>query len=279
MRHYDYAILRLIPDASRGEVVNVGMVVFRDRDVDVRVTPSLTKARALSAWVNPEHLRQLPEAIPPAIVHLPTRELQMFALQGLFQPVTVDEQLGRFIAGNADDYEARVQETLAAYVVPEPRTNRQLSTPTSRLHKDLREWFRRHGLLAASAEAIATHRVVPRYPIAPTAGIYAEFAIKNGVYRITETVDFRVKDLDSRKGNEAAAKAVALIEARAALGKETTRYAIVAARDYSRVQASLNLLGRHAEHVLIRDSAEDMNFYAQVISKAAQVPELAFEDS
>ena len=62
-----------------------------------------------------------------------------------------------------------------------------------------------------------------------------------------------------------------LIEAKAALGTDTERYAIVAAHDYARVQAQINLLGRHANHVLMRDSCDDMNFYVSTIARAANL--------
>ena len=275
-RSHDYAILRLIPDAARGEVVNIGVAVFTDHGIDVRLTPNLNKARALSAWVDVDSLRQLPQAIAASCGNLQSRDMQIFTLRGLFSPVTIDEALGRFVSRSADEYEARIAETLAAYVLPEAKITRRVSVSTSRLHHDLREWFRRHQLLAKDAEAIAKNKVVQRYPIAPNAGVYAEFALKNGVYRITETVDFRVKDVGSHKSNEAAAKAITLFEAKAALGHDTQRFAVVAARDYAAIQAQIDLLGRHADHVLIRDSAEDMNFYASTIARAAKVPELDF---
>lgn len=274
---YDYAILRLIPDASRGESVNVGLVVFGPDGIDVRLTPILQKARALSAWVDVEHLRQLQEAIPAALNKIADRELQLFTLRSLFQPVTIDDDIGRFVVGISHEYEARITETMAAFVLPEPRTRRAAGQIVNRLHSDLKEWFRRHQLLGLNAEALHKHKIVTNYPIAPTAGIYAEFALKNGVYRITETIDFRVKDVDSRKSNEAAAKAMTLMEAKAALGTDTQRFAILAATDYAKIQAQINLLSRHADHVLMRDSAEDMDFYAKTVAKAAKVPELAWQ--
>lgn len=272
-QRYDYTLLRLIPDASRGEVVNIGLAVFRPDGVDVRITPNLNKARALSAWVNPEHLRSLPEAIPTAINKLPSLEMKLFALQGLFAPVTIDGINGAFFASHVDDYEHQVDSTMSAYITPEPRHQRIHRIGASRLHTDLRTWFLRNQLLGKASEEIARHKIIQNYPVNSSAGIFAEFALKNGVYRITETVDFRVKDVGSHKSNEAAAKAMTLIEAKAALGNDTERYAIIAAHDYAHVQAQINLLGRHASHVLMRDSADDMAFYTRTIAKAANLPQ------
>lgn len=271
---YDYSILRLIPDASRGEVVNIGLVVFGEHGADVRMLNNLSKARALSSWVNPEHLRQLQSAIPKALGLVNSREMQLFTLQGLFAPATIDGINGHFFASHPDEYESQVEATLSAYVSPEPKAQLRTRSSASRLHGDLRAWFAKNQLLGKNHEAIREHKIVANYPVNTSSGIYAEFALKNGVYRITETIDFRVKDIGSHKTNEAAAKAITLIESRASLGNDTTRYVIAAANDYARIQAQINLLGRHSDHVLMRDSAEDMAFYANEIAKAANLAQL-----
>lgn len=271
---YEYTILRLIPDASRGEVVNIGVVIFGENGADVRLLNNLYKARALSSWVSQDHLRQLQTAIPNALSSVSGRDMQLFTLQGLFSPVTVDGMSGSFFASNLDEYESQVEATMSAYVASEPKARRTARIGASRLHSDLRQWFMLNQLLGKSPDAIGQHKIIANYPINTGSGIYAEFALKNGVYRITETIDFRVKDINSHKTNEAAAKAMTLIESRAALGSDTARYVIAAANDYARIQAQINLLGRHSDHVLMRDSAEDMAFYANEIAKAANLSQL-----
>lgn len=278
-KHYEFAVLKLKPDESRGEVVNVGLVLFKPSGVDIRMSPSLAKARALSAYVCVEHLRTLPQSAAPVLDKIARRDLQLMALESLFRPVTIEGDLGVLSADNEDDYEARVQQIMDGYVMPEARVRKRQASYSSRLHTDLRDWFRRAGLLSSGPDSIRENKVVTNYPITPAAGVYAEFAIKNGDYRITETVDFRVKDIDSRKANESAAKAIALIEAKASLGSGTKRYAIVAAQDYLRVQSHINLLARHAEHVLVRDSHEDMAFYANMVAKATHIPHLELLDA
>ncbi len=56
-RTYDFAVLRLEPDAVRGEVVNVGLVIFNETGVDVRVGEVLTRARALHRDFGPEAIK------------------------------------------------------------------------------------------------------------------------------------------------------------------------------------------------------------------------------
>ncbi|WP_410706222.1 DUF3037 domain-containing protein [Bradyrhizobium sp. BWC-3-1] len=45
---FDFAVLRLVPDNARGESVNLGVVVFRDGEIDVRLGKVLTRARMVS---------------------------------------------------------------------------------------------------------------------------------------------------------------------------------------------------------------------------------------
>ena len=52
---YDYAILRVSPDARRGESVNVGVAVFLPHRLDVRILPSLAKVAALAPGFELDH--------------------------------------------------------------------------------------------------------------------------------------------------------------------------------------------------------------------------------
>jgi hypothetical protein len=45
---YQYSILTAIPDARRGERVNVGIVVFREGKADVRFVQAAFKLKALT---------------------------------------------------------------------------------------------------------------------------------------------------------------------------------------------------------------------------------------
>jgi len=57
-RSYSFAVLRLAPDPARGEAVNLGIVVFRDEDVDVRLGEVMTRARALYPEASADQLHE-----------------------------------------------------------------------------------------------------------------------------------------------------------------------------------------------------------------------------
>ena len=57
-RSYSFAVLRLAPDPARGEAVNLGIVVFRESEVDVRIGEVITRARLLYPEATAERLHE-----------------------------------------------------------------------------------------------------------------------------------------------------------------------------------------------------------------------------
>jgi hypothetical protein len=53
-RSYEFAVLRLMPDPARGEMINLGIVVFRERDIDIRIGEVISRARLLYPDMTPE---------------------------------------------------------------------------------------------------------------------------------------------------------------------------------------------------------------------------------
>src|SRR4051812_14968112 len=99
-RTYDFAVLRLEPDAARGEVVNVGLVIFNEAGVDVRIGEVLTRARALHRDFGPEALESavafLEKAgsvpLPPAERHRTLSRIGLFKLGELGYFTVGDER-------------------------------------------------------------------------------------------------------------------------------------------------------------------------------------------
>jgi hypothetical protein len=56
---YKFAIVRLSPNDARDERLNIGIVIFSDAGVDVRVARRIDKVRAMSAAVDPETISHL----------------------------------------------------------------------------------------------------------------------------------------------------------------------------------------------------------------------------
>ena len=62
-QYYKFAIIRFAPDDTRDERLNIGIVIFTDTGVDIRMPLSLKKIRALSPAIDTVILRELMENI------------------------------------------------------------------------------------------------------------------------------------------------------------------------------------------------------------------------
>jgi hypothetical protein len=148
-------------------------------------------------------------------------------------------------------------------------TKRRLRDPqSSRLHTELRQVFRQAKILGTKPGDIAKHLVVPNFPIDPDVGLFAEFALRNGQLHITETVDFRLSTLSSKR-QEAQAKTLLLVQALERVGsKDLKRYVVVTGAS-PQAQASMNLLERHADDFIVRESEQDWRRYVDAMHRAA----------
>ena len=156
---YSFAIVRLGTNDARDERLNVGLVVFHDEKLDVRVGRRVEKVRALSAGVEVATLRDLISNlahVDEALQHerpleIAERHAQIRALG----PLSLSS-LGTFIAENGTDYEARVSSILGAMVdvEPAPRVAREkrskLLTQVKRIFREERRRTRIYPRIALS---------------------------------------------------------------------------------------------------------------------------------
>lgn len=273
---YDYTVLRLVPDASRGERINIGIAVYRpDSTVDLHITPHLNKVRALGGAIDLNYLRQLPASTAPMLNKLQDRALQKHFLENFLGMVKADSALGGFAASSVSEYSARIKLVLDSLVTPMAAPSGARSR--SKLHFQLKSWFDGAKLLGSQAEDVYRHKIVTRYPISATDQLYAEFAMKNGVFHVIETLDFRgVKNpRPASKFKEATMKAIVMDQASDTLGSDTRKYAVVAANDYQQLGSAINILGKYSDDVLHFESTEDMNYLIKKIAEATHRQELA----
>jgi len=135
-------------------------------------------------------------------------------------------------------------------------------------------------VLAKDPKEVRKHRIVTDYPIDARTGLFAEFAVKNGVFHIMETVDYRsAMAAATVKFYETGAKALVLSEAKDKLGSGTKRYVIYSARpeDKSTIKKNLALLDNHADHVLNYESSKDLATFGSLVKKATRADELALQ--
>jgi len=274
-RTYDFAVLRLAPDAARGEVVNVGLVIFKEDGVDVRVGDVLTRARAVYRDFGTEALDDtvafMKEAgavsLPAADRHRVLSRIGLFALG----------DLGYFTVSDTpnETYEDNVARLLEIFVATPRRKRAPLRA--SRLMTEVRHMFREHKLLAAvgDAAAINEHKIVPEWPIPSHPILKVDLALKNGIMRVAQVCDLSA-------GSEANlppavmaglfAMEVAKVDAQA----EKRVFAYRAEKGSKRVDEVLKLADLQATEIIdLGNPAESKKFYGDWISAAEQAQNAA----
>ena len=269
---FEYAVLRLTPDPTRGERVNIGIAVFLPDRVDVRLAPSLLKVRALDGRVELDRLYELPSLVEKWTAADQTTEARHQALLALGLVETT--QRGWFRPGPDADYERQVARLMATMVTPPPRPRRR-DLPDTGLERALKEHFARRQLLGQQIEDIDRHRIIHRYPVALDENLYADFAIKNGAWQVTATLDLRAKPeaIRTEKFKQAAVKAVTLDRATRRL-KGCTPLVVYAAEPAAieLTQHHINLLSEYAERVYNFLDPEDARAYLGRMEQAAGAP-------
>lgn len=261
---FEYAILRVIPDARRGESVNIGLVVFADPGVDVRILPSLAKVTALNGQVDLAKLRELPETLSEWTTGVTDNGARHALLQNL--GLVSVSNLGRFELVQGREYEQVVSQLMRTLVNPITVPREPYGT---RIKTDLSKRFRKSNLLGDKPSAIAEHLIVQDYPIDEADGLYADFALKNSAYHVTETADFRAPSTPPVGLMRAASfAAVKLDKARQAFGKGTKRYVVYATRK-GVPSNPINLLSDYSDHMFHLESRQDMASYMELVMAAA----------
>lgn len=263
-RSYKYSVLRVVPDARRGECVNIGLVVFTDRGVDVRILPSLAKVTALNGEVDLATLRELPRVLAEWTTGVSEVESAHALLCNL--GIATVSALGSVEVRSESEYERTVSRLMRTLVNPVTAPRQPYGT---RIKTELRSKFRRSNLLGDKSSAIAEHLIVEDYPIDESEGLFADFAMKNGAYHVTETADFRAPSI-SQPGllGRASLAAIKLDKAKQSFGPSTKRYVVYAARRGVPSQP-VNLLGDYSDYIFHIGSRQEMANYMELIMAAA----------
>jgi hypothetical protein len=190
---FSFAVLKLIPDALRGEAVNLGIVVFRESEVDIRVGEVLTRAKLLYPDLSSEMIRDGVSALkrlgaselPPQLRYELMRDSGLLKLG----------ELGYFTADGTEMYEQKAVELLKVFTASGRRSARK-ERAGSKLVSVVRKAFRDEKLLSpvGDAAAINEHKIVPEWPLPMRPSLKASLALKNGLLRVCEVADLAFED-------------------------------------------------------------------------------------
>ncbi len=266
---FKFAVLRLEPDKRRGERINIGIVVFKDDSLDVRLLPSMNKVSAIDGSVDTSLVSILPANLSAALASVHGADEKYSTLVDL-RLASVSE-MGWFAAADSIRYESEISRLMAALVVPRPMPSRQTSG-NARIASELKKRFKSGKILGKVKGDLSKHLVVPNYPLAPNEDLYADFVLKNGVYRVTETADFRANSNSSHDKRRIAADAAIKLDRAKKVFKgrdKLRRYAVVGGSNDGSANHAVNLIGEYSDEVFAVESSADMARYFQMMMEAA----------
>ena len=262
MEHiYNYAILTAVPDARRGERVNVGLVVFLPERLDVRFS-DLTKLRAITGRDWTGYAEEAKERLSGIFVpNLKPHEFNR-CVEDL-EPVIKPTDTGWFSLDQTNGYEERVDEILRALVI---RPRAKPTKSPSRINAEISKEFRRVKILAKPTDTIDDHKVVRDFLVPSDEGLYADFVLKNGAYHVTATLDLRRKNVHIK---EAALKAIVLDRAKAVLASDTHRLGVYAATpETDQFKPHIHVLRSYTDELYNWSDADDRQRYFHHIYRA-----------
>jgi len=247
-RCFEYAIARLEANPSRGERLNLAIVVFDEEGLRVHPGRNLEKARAISSALDRT-------AIEQALANL-ERTNHEISVQGVrasadriaalnsLSPIALSSP-GRFFAESADAYEAVVRRLVAQLIEPESAPIRGPKLKRTRLLSSVKAAFRSEKVLAKKGETLDSHRIVMNEELAE--GLNADMLLKNGAMHIVQTVDASHSERSRHAIQEIGISALVFEQARIRFGADSTRPKLVYAAN-SQLETSIGPALHAAEH-------------------------------
>lgn len=224
---YHYVVLRLATDNLRGEVINVGIVLFAaDAKPRTIMMATLNKLRALDSTWDSARLSAWATNIE-AIVQSGDTATKIVRALGSFGFCDPDA-VGMFTAESDAQVAQNIAGIKADYVANKSSAEKPQREKHTRLQTALRKQFEKMQVMGNNIGDIAQHLVVQNVPVPAYADLKSDFLYKNGDYRITQALDYHVApDSLHNKLQEVCVKSTAAEMAFKAYGPKTLRLAVV----------------------------------------------------
>lgn len=242
------------PYPTRAEHCTLGVLVFdENRRARAHLARNLKKATALDPQVTADKLR---ESLERLVAEVNQAETAWDAFRNGIAAFRFSKEAGFFQYATPADYDRQVEWLLQTAAEPRAKVRAEPRRPKSRLFIELKSTFKAYGWLGEKPGDIDKHKVVTNYPVSEEEDLSAEFAMRNGVLHLVETVDFRT-GMPSTKRMEARGKALVFDSAKE-LGLSTACTVVVAAPDRTEVKGTMKMLQRYADRVAVYESTADM---------------------
>lgn len=264
---YDYSLVKYMPSAKRGEIVNIGILVFNGKEIDLRLLNGAAKLRLLDGNSSTDDIFIIEDAVNEA-KKLCNNKDELLSFLSLFKSAFTLSPSAKFSIDHHAQYEDQVQRLFNDLV--KPYSTRERSPRTSRIQTLIKNKFESLNILAKSSEELSYHKVVQNYNFSDKSGFSADFLLKNGKFHISEVIDYNVNDLNA-KFKETTLKVMTFMEGKKHLGDDTGCYFVysASAQIEQEIQSHLNLAQDYSESIYNIASKADERSYFEMIARLA----------
>jgi hypothetical protein len=270
-----YSLITMHPSIERLDVLCVGVAIIdAHQQWTIHTLQDTKKFTSINREFKLDTLTQMRSSLGMLFNNCPNLQSARNLLTLNRSTIRLHDFEGVFCYENQSSFDNQVAAIMQESVLPVPIKNQTTNHRTShrsRVRTKLQKQFKSMGLLGKSVAEIADHKVIPRYPISATHGLTAEFAIKNGVLNITETIEFEgiTDDALRNKTLHAQAKCLLMKTAVEMFGGNTERHVVVSkSNSTAKFDGLIDLLASVAEIHDIENPA-DMGTYFDSINRSA----------
>lgn len=251
---FKYSIIRVEPDQRRGERVNVGIVVQRGEDLDIRIFDT-RKASLLASIEWDAHINQFSDVISDVYGRCGDFSLLPAFINDLDRQINLTSA-GWFEARDGEDYESQVKQ-VAETLIERPRAVRR-SRETG-LATEIANSFKSAAILSSPGETLESGKVVRNFVVDPDANLVADFALRNGALHFATAISLTASNPHI---GSSASKAITMDKARKIANSAKTYcvYAVAPSRK-PEVKEHLSLLGDYSDYIFNwQEPDEQRNF-------------------
>lgn len=190
MEHtFNYAIIVAVPDPRKGERVNIGVIVFKGGNADVRFRYASSKLKAITGSTCDEHIESVRQRLTMSCKRFsdPKDVIASFMRS---ESIFCTTKLGWFSISDEADYENRVSSIMDSLIWRPSEERREAQT---RINTEIADVFRRANVLAQQGESIETGKIVRDFKVDVDEDLTADFVLKNTRLHVTSTLDLRRK--------------------------------------------------------------------------------------
>lgn len=264
MYFFDYALIRYMPDPKRGEIFNIGLVVFKSSAIDIRV---LSHAHKVINNLNDDKLLSFQQSweFLSSMVDEPNKRYDILAsaTQGVFL-----SEKAYFSINHVNEYELKVQHLFDSLVQP-VRTKRDIQNHNARFYTSIKTQFKALRILADNQTDIESHKVVTHYAINSDMDLFADFALKNGRLHVTQTVDFNVNDTKAKQ-KETGLKLLTFLQSKKLIENPACYFVYSASVQKEReIVHQLNMVNEYTDQLFNFESQDERKRYFYLMKNLA----------